>query len=557
MKKTFIILSLLLIQNLLLSQTVIKMKSENGVSVIPCKVNGLKLNFIFDTGASDVSISLTEALFMLKNDYLDTSDIVGTLKYQDATGKISEGVTINLKEIEIGSLKLNNVKATIIKNSKAPLLLGQSAIRKLGKIEIDLATNTLKILNGENNNIDTALILTDTTLNENYYLESIKPKVDNNDYNGIISDCNKIIQINPQSNYAYHVRGYAKAGLGNHEDAIVDYSKAIELDSTDAKAYCLRGISKSLNARPVKTGADRFFKLAKDTIMSNTEISAYESALKDFNKCIELDSKNDYFYSVRATLYSTLKKYVLALTDYTTAIQIDNSYSGYYIERANIKQNLKNYVGAIADYNQAIYLDSSEYLPYLNRGNAKVELKNYQSAINDYDKAIQLNPQEATIFYCRGKAKEIIKDFQGALNDYEKTVKLDSTDIYTQLTIAFLKQKMKSDEWIKVVTSQENVFFIKSENVAKEGSVIKFWTKTKIKSKTLINNGKNTTYTNVKQLMLLACDCSNKVFKIYSSIFYDSKGKVIHNSNDETDWENIVPETVMEAIFNKACELFN
>jgi predicted aspartyl protease len=47
--------------NVTFSQTVIQMKREGGVSIIPCKVNGLQLSFIFDTGASDVSISLTEA----------------------------------------------------------------------------------------------------------------------------------------------------------------------------------------------------------------------------------------------------------------------------------------------------------------------------------------------------------------------------------------------------------------------------------------------------------------------------------------------------------------
>ena len=557
MKKTFLILSLLSIHNLLLSQTVIKMKSENGVSVIPCKVNGLKLNFIFDTGASEVSISLTEALFMLKNEYLDTSDIVGTLKYQDATGKISEGVTINLKEIEIGSLKLYNVKATIIKNSKAPLLLGQSAISKLGKIEIDLATNSLTILNGENNIADTTSITKDSPLTENDYIEAIRLKDDKDDYKGIIADCNKILQINPQSNYAYFFRGYAKAGLENYEDAIVDYNKAIEIDSTDAMAYCNRGISKKLNVQPVITGVDRFFHSTKDTGMSKTELNAYQSALKDFNKSISLDPKYDYAYTQRADLYDELKKYSLALADYNIAIQLDNSYSGRYIKRGNIKQKLKNYTEAIADYNQAMYLDSSDYIPYLNRGNAKVELKNYQSAINDYNKAIQLNPQEARIFYHRGKAKENISDFQGALNDYEKTVELDSTDIYTQITITFLKQKMKSNEWIEVATSQGGKFFIKSENVSKEGAVIKFWWKAGIKNKTLTNNGKRMTYTNVKQLTLAACDCYSKQFKFYSTVFYNSKGNVIQSSNDETDWENIIPETIMQAIFNKACELFN
>ena len=54
------------------------MKREGGVSIIPCKVNGLNLNFIFDTGASNVSISLTEASFMLKNGYLEEGDIIGT-----------------------------------------------------------------------------------------------------------------------------------------------------------------------------------------------------------------------------------------------------------------------------------------------------------------------------------------------------------------------------------------------------------------------------------------------------------------------------------------------
>lgn len=68
------------------TQTIIKMKSEGGVSIIPCKVNGLNLNFIFDTGASDVSLSLTEASFMLKNGYLDSNDIIGTSDYLDANG---------------------------------------------------------------------------------------------------------------------------------------------------------------------------------------------------------------------------------------------------------------------------------------------------------------------------------------------------------------------------------------------------------------------------------------------------------------------------------------
>jgi hypothetical protein len=131
------------------SQTVIKMKREGGISLIPCRVNGLNLDFIFDTGASDVSISMTEATFMLKNGYLNRADITGTNNYFDATGNLNEGIIILLKEIEIAGLKLYNVKASIVKNNRAPLLLGQTAISKLGKIQLDLAQNTLTILTGK------------------------------------------------------------------------------------------------------------------------------------------------------------------------------------------------------------------------------------------------------------------------------------------------------------------------------------------------------------------------------------------------------------------------
>jgi clan AA aspartic protease (TIGR02281 family) len=133
-----------------LSQTVIQMKKDGGVSVIPCKVNGLPLSFVFDTGASEVSISMTEALFMFKNGYLSEDDIVGTQKFSDATGGISEGIVINLKEIEIAGFTLHNVSASIVKNADAPLLLGQSAISKLGTFQLDLAANTLTIIGLKN-----------------------------------------------------------------------------------------------------------------------------------------------------------------------------------------------------------------------------------------------------------------------------------------------------------------------------------------------------------------------------------------------------------------------
>jgi clan AA aspartic protease (TIGR02281 family) len=121
------------------TQTVsIPMKVRGGGTYeVPCKINELKLNLIFDTGASDITISKTEAQFMLKNDYLSKNDITGTSSYMIANGDIEIGTTIIFRKVDFGGLILKNVKATVIENKDAPLLFGQSALSKYGKITID------------------------------------------------------------------------------------------------------------------------------------------------------------------------------------------------------------------------------------------------------------------------------------------------------------------------------------------------------------------------------------------------------------------------------------
>lgn len=126
---------------------VIRMRKMAGNTYfISCKVNGLPLDFIFDTGASSVTLSRKQAVFMLKNGYLSKSDIVGSSAYQTASGDIAIGTVIKLKKIEINGLVLNNVEASIINSDSAPLLLGQSALSRLGKIQIDYNNSTLTII---------------------------------------------------------------------------------------------------------------------------------------------------------------------------------------------------------------------------------------------------------------------------------------------------------------------------------------------------------------------------------------------------------------------------
>lgn len=120
-------------------------ESGSALCNVKCSINGLPLYFIFDTGASTVSLSQVEASFMVKNGYISKSDVVGSQLFTDAIGNVNVGTVINLRTVDFGGLKLNNVKASVVTNQKAPLLLGQTVLSKAGKIEIDNQKRVLKI----------------------------------------------------------------------------------------------------------------------------------------------------------------------------------------------------------------------------------------------------------------------------------------------------------------------------------------------------------------------------------------------------------------------------
>ncbi len=120
-------------------------RQSSNTYLVKAAINDLKMDFILDTGCSDISLSSVESEFMLKNGYLKQSDLKGQTRYTNATGETHTAQEILVREIRMGELVLHNLRASIIPNQKAPLLLGQNVLTKFGKVEIDHKNKLLKI----------------------------------------------------------------------------------------------------------------------------------------------------------------------------------------------------------------------------------------------------------------------------------------------------------------------------------------------------------------------------------------------------------------------------
>lgn len=160
------------------------MEKSGGVYKVPCEVNGLRMKFIFDTGASHVCLSESMASFMYENGYLKSDDIVGKSQSRVADGRIVDDIRIVLHDIEIAGLHLKDVDAIVSSGQSAPLLLGQSAIQKLGAVTID--GNKLIINTMSDEDKDRIIKQLEESANDNY---------SNQRYKATINDILKIEQF--------------------------------------------------------------------------------------------------------------------------------------------------------------------------------------------------------------------------------------------------------------------------------------------------------------------------------------------------------------------------
>ena len=102
-------------------------------------------------------------------------------------------------------------------------------------------------------NIESKLLYTKTDnilpheITENYLLNSKFKNIDNNKFNftidNVLSDYEKVIELNPDFSFAYYNKGNISCTQKDFNAAISNYSKSIEIDPDFAEAYFNRGLT--------------------------------------------------------------------------------------------------------------------------------------------------------------------------------------------------------------------------------------------------------------------------------------------------------------------------
>ncbi len=125
------------------SRTVIPLKNDSGIFVVPVEINGaLTLDFVIDSGASDVSVPADVVSTLIRTKTIGPSDFVGQKTYVMADGSEAPSDVFVVRTLKVGNRVVQNVTARIA-SQKATLLLGQSFLRHFNSWSIDNARHAL------------------------------------------------------------------------------------------------------------------------------------------------------------------------------------------------------------------------------------------------------------------------------------------------------------------------------------------------------------------------------------------------------------------------------
>jgi tetratricopeptide (TPR) repeat protein len=249
-----------------------------------------------------------------------------------------------------------------------------------------------------------------------------------------IAEFTKIIEANPNDVLAWFARARCYQEVGQHDLAIDDYSRAIELDQTYPEAYNNCGAVYA-EVGDYKTAIDYYdraivldYQYAEpynNRGVIYADQGDHKTAIANFDQAINLDPRFAVAYSNRGTSYAKQGDYKNAIANFDQAINLDPHFAIAYSNRGTSYAEQGDYKAALANFDQAINLNPSYSNAYFGRGSTYRALNQHETAIADYDRAIKADPKNGDAYYNRGYSRGALGDFKEAISDILQSVRID------------------------------------------------------------------------------------------------------------------------------------
>jgi len=286
-----------------------------------------------------------------------------------------------------------------------------------------------------------------------------------------IPDYSRVININDRESRAYAGRGLCYLMKADYARALPDLESAATLDSSNPEAFVQLAVVNDFKGN-FKASSSNFEKaislmpqLATRPMIRCLYIDkpgiTVEQARASADDIIEAcntffknapDFLTSLVYIKRGTGFRFKGEYDKAIDNFETArrlnpqfLAIQSHLMAAYNSRGQMHFSKKEYKEAYEDVTTAINIDPRNPVPYINR--CVINLygrKDYDHALEDCNAAIRLSDKSSMAYNHRGFAYEMKKNREAAAADYSKALEIDPNNQVARDNLGRLRPSMKT-----------------------------------------------------------------------------------------------------------------
>ena len=266
-------------------------------------------------------------------------------------------------------------------------------------------------------------------------------------YNDAIDQYTKAIELDPDYEKAYVQRAMAFSKTGDHVNAAADFDRALVFNEKEAELFYYSGYEWHLQGKndiahtklsKAISMKGNFLEAYQVRTVVNMELERYDQALEDCQKCIRLKEDERGYFNL-AQVYEKLGMYNDAEQAYQKSISKNSSIVETHYALALLQFNRNNYNAASGSVRQVLQRDPKHLDGIILQSRILAEQGNYPKAVEVLSMASIEYPNETQIFLYRGNYYALMNQASYSIIDFSKALELNPNDasIYYKRALAY------------------------------------------------------------------------------------------------------------------------
>ncbi|MFO7853280.1 MAG: tetratricopeptide repeat protein [Bacteroidota bacterium] len=260
--------------------------------------------------------------------------------------------------------------------------------------------------------------------------------VESGKYEDAIEQYTHAIELKPTKIDLYIERGKALEEIDKLETAYSDYEKAKVFDPDEEDIlYLLGRVSNKMakyeqalrHLNHASKVAKREAKIYPEKVKTLLALGQYEQALKVSDTAM-LFREDDINYYQRGLVYEKLNDDIRARRDFEKAVRKNRNFTDARLALADLLVRTGELEEAMSHCSEIISRDDRNTSAYVVRSKIYIKQLDYPAAINDISKNILLEPENPEHYLTRGTYYREFNQHPNAINDFTKAISLNSSD---------------------------------------------------------------------------------------------------------------------------------